>query len=85
MGERKKKKKWSKQLGSAITAGGAPIQTGVKQKGRGMTDAAGSKVTLRGAGRSRRTVRGGAVSMGRGARGHGSCEEGRTWRFRKTK
>ena len=57
---------------------------GVKQKGRGMTDAAGSKVTLQGAGRSRRTVRGGTVSMGRGGRGKGRCEEGRTWRFRKT-
>ena len=56
---------------------------GCEPKG-GMTDAAGSKVTLQGAGRSRRTVRGGAVSMGRGGRGHGSCEEGRTWRFRKT-
>ena len=56
MGE-KKKKKYPKQRGSALRAGGAPIQKGVKQKGRGMTDAAGSKVTLQGAGRSRRTVR----------------------------
>ena len=79
MGEQKKKrKKCPKQLGNALRAGGAPIQKGVKQKGRGMTDAAGSKVTLQGAGRSMRTVRGGAVSMGRGGRGHGSCEEGRT-------
>ena len=45
MGE--KMKKCPKQLGSAFRAGGAPIQKGVKQKGRGMTDAAGSKVTCR--------------------------------------
>ena len=65
MGE--KMKKCPKQLGSALRAGGAPIQKGVKQKGRGMTEAAGSKVTLQGAGRSRRTVRAALSAWAAGA------------------
>lgn len=64
-----------KQLSSALKAGGVSIPKVCRKRGAGGPRKGSLKVALQCTGRSRCTVRGGTVSMGRGAACQCSCEE----------